>query len=144
MDLTPIISAVSEAAVSILSLVVTGLITWAARSLKQFLESKAHFASFNCAMTKLEALSMNAVEEVEQTLVRQFKAEDKWGVETATEARDTAVEIVKKHLGKAGLAEVQGCLSLGLADVERLITTKVEAFVSRSGAGDGPLVPPKA
>src|SRR5690606_23581566 len=142
MDTSIIIQSLSEATLSILSMVIAALITWASRSLKRYIESKEHFASFNCALTKIEVLSRAAVEEVEQTLVRQFKAEGKWDVETATRARDTALEIVKRHLGDKGMTEIKGCLGMAMKDIERLVLTKIESFVSRSGSGLGPVVPP--
>lgn len=128
-------------ALSLMAMVITGLISWGAKSLKQWLDSKAHSASFSCATEKLETLSVGAVMEVEQALVRQLKADQEWNADTAKLARDTAVEIVKRQLGEKGLAELQGCLGLALSDIEGLIRTKVEAIVSSEGDGMGPVVP---
>jgi len=127
-------------ALSLLSLVITGLLTLGSQSIKQWLDSKAHAAAFSCATTKLETLTKGAVMEIEQTVVRKLKADEKWTPETARFARDSALEIVKRQLGQKGLAELQGCLGLALKDIEGLIRTKIETTVQSSGSGSGPVV----
>lgn len=132
---------IAQFVVSLLGIVLTALIAWVSREAKAWLASKAHFAAFECAMQKLETLSYNAVSEVEQTLVRQFKAEKNWNSDTAREARNTAVRIVKSHLGDKGIKELKGCLGHGLDTLEGLIRTLVEKHVSEHGThSDGPLV----
>ena len=141
-QLQEILELVVTGGLSLLTLVVTGLVSWGAKSIKQWLDSKAHMASFSCATGKLETLVMGATMEMEQTLVRQLKEDDKWDAETAKMVRDTAVGIVKRQLGERGLEELKGCLGLALADIDGIIRTKIEAFVGQSGTGQGPVVAP--
>ena len=133
------------AVVSLLGTLLAGLIGWAGASARKWLASKAHGEAFACATTKLEKLTQNAVQEVEQTLVRQLKADEKWDAGTAKEARDTAVEIVKKHLGEKGMVELKDCMGVAVDTVEGMIRTHVEKHVysmnATSGAGKAPLVP---
>jgi len=120
--------------VSLLGTVVTGLLAWASKSIKQWLEGKAHAATFQCATDKLEVVTRNAVWEVEQTLVRQLKSEDNWNVETAKLARDTAVQTAVRHLGKHGLAELKGCLGQTQEVIEGMIRTYIEKHVRGMGS----------
>jgi hypothetical protein len=99
----------------------------------RWLESKSHGASFAGAIQKIETLTINAVDEVEQTLVRQLKADKEWNVGTAKQARDTAVSIAMRHLGTRGAAEVQSSLGLDREKLEGMLRTLVEKHVGSSG-----------
>ncbi|PCJ22419.1 MAG: hypothetical protein COA94_09130 [Rickettsiales bacterium] len=128
-----ILEMATTGALSLLAMTVSGLLAWGARSIKHWLDSQAHMASFACASTKLASLASDAVLEVEQTLVKQLKNDEAWNADTAKTARDTAAAIVKRHLGTRGLAELRGCLGLALADIEGLIRTQIEVSVQRAG-----------
>ena len=93
-------------------------------------ESDAHYDAFECATGKLETLTKNAVLEVEQTLVRQLKADKKWDAETAVEARDAAVAVALNHLGSQGMGELEKCLGHGPDIINGMLRTYVEKHVS--------------
>ena len=122
---------------------ITTMGTMASKRLLQWLEGKAHAATFQCAIGKLTTITKNAVNEVEQTLVRQLKATDKWDAETAKEARDTAVGIAKRHLGEKGMKELASCLGHAKESIEGMIRTYVEKYVREMGtsSSDSPIVP---
>jgi len=119
------------AVISALGAVLTATITLASKKALQWLDGKAHAATFQCAMSKIESVTRSAVDEVEQTLVRQLKEDDRWDVETARGARDTAVEIAKRHLGIRGMKELEGCLGHAQDSIEGILRTHVEMYVKR-------------
>ena len=127
---------------SLLGTVITGAVAWMASYAKQWLEGKAHAATFQCAVNKLETVTKNAVDEVEQTLVRQLKADGKWNAETAREARDTAVDVAKRQLGEKGMEELEGCLGHAREAIEGMLRTYVEKQVRGHGnsGSDSPIV----
>lgn len=120
---------ITYAALSALSGVLTILIGMVSMHLRHWLASKAHFASFECATTKLEKLSTTAVADIEQTLVRTLKAEGRWTPETALAARDAALAVMMQHLGPKGLAELQECLGLAYEDVKDMALSYIEKQV---------------
>lgn len=101
-------------------------------------ESSAHYEAMRCVVLKLDTWSTHAVAEVEQTLVRQLKADKKWNTETALEARDTAVEIMTRHAGDHGLSELQQCTGLGLQGVLGMFRTWIESKVSKQQSDTRP------
>lgn len=117
--------------------VVTALITLASKKILKWLNGKAHAATFQCAIGKLEMLTKNAVDEVEQTLVRQLKADDKWDADTAKEARDTAVRIAKRHFGDKGLKELASCMGHTAGSIDGMLRTYVEKHVRAMGTTNG-------
>ena len=116
---------------------VTALIGFASKKALRWLEGKAHASTFECAIGKLTTITQNAVDEVEQTLVRQLKADNKWNADTAKEARDTAVGIAKRHLGEDGLKELAGCLGHAEESLEGMFRTYVEKHVRAMGTTNG-------
>ena len=118
---------------SALATVVTALVGMASKKILQWLDGKAHAATFECAMSKIESVTKSAVDEVEQTVVRKLKSEDQWNAETAKGARDTAVLIAKNHLGQRGLKELEGCLGQAQDSIEGMLRTHVEKNVLRMG-----------
>lgn len=101
-------------------------------------ESVAHYEAMKCVTQKLDTWSTTAVAEVEQTLVRQLKADKTWDPNTALEARDTAVEIMKRHAGEGGLSELQQCTGLALPGIEGMFRTWVETKVSQQQSDSRP------
>lgn len=140
-----LIQQVALAVISLLGMVITGFITYASNAVRKWIkakaaetESKAHLAAFTCATTKLETISKNAVEEVEQTLVRQLKEADKWDAAGAKRARDTAVKIALKHLGSQGLQELKACMGHAPDVIEGMLRTYVERTVRAHGTTKTP------
>lgn len=97
-------------------------------------ESAAHYEAFRCFTERLTQLATKAVDEVEQTMVRELKADKKWNVDTARKARDTAVEIMVRHAGEDGLKELQHCGKIGLDALMGMFRTYVESEVVRRGS----------
>lgn len=128
--------------ISVLGTVVTAGITVASKKALKWLDGKSHAATFQCAVSKIETVTKNAVDEVEQTLVRQLKAEEKWDGDTAKQARDTAVDIAKRHLGDQGIKELSGCMGHTAESMEGMFRTYVEKHVRNMGStgNESPLV----
>lgn len=107
-------------------------------------EAVAAYEALKCLTERLEMLSTTAVAEVEQTLVRQLKAEKgAWNAETALRARDTAFEVMKRHAGEKGMAQLQECSGLALPALEGMFRTWIEMKVGESGGKSegSPVVP---
>lgn len=129
------------AVIGLLGTVLTGLITIGSRKLLAWLDAKAkssgseaHYAAFKCATEKLSTWSRSAVDEVEQTVVRKLKRQDKWNKETARMARNTAVDVMVRHAGDQGLAELEQCLGVGREVVLGMFRTWVEKQVRADGS----------
>lgn len=139
----PVVQDIVLSVIALAGSVITAILGLASRSLLRWLASKSHDASFNCAIQKMETLTINAVDEVEQTMVRQLKADKNWNQDTAKQARDTAVSIALRHLGDQGLREIQGCLGLQRDKIEGMLRTYVEKRVGSSGmkSPEAPVVP---
>lgn len=107
-------------------------------------ESNAHLAALECVTRKLSTWAQTAVVELEQTLVRSLKREGKWNETTAREVRDAAVEVMKRHAGPAGLAELQKCTGLDMEVLEGMMRTYIENTVATLNRtrGQEPRVPP--
>lgn len=107
-------------------------------------EAIAHLEAFKCVVAKLDSWSTAAVAEVEQTLVRQLKKEEgQWNVQTARQARDTAVDVMKRLAGDQGIAELETCTGKTKEAIFTMFRTWVELKVSGSGgeAANSPVVP---
>lgn len=130
------------AVISALGTVLVAAIGLGTRKVLKFLDGKAYAATFECAIKKIGTLTKNAVMEVEQTLVRQIKKDKKWDVDTAREARDTAVSIVERHLGENGMVELGNCLGLVRESLQGMLRTYVERHVNEMGStnGESPIV----
>ena len=133
------------AVIGLLGNVITGLITVGSGKIMKWLDAKskasgseAHYAAFKCATEKLSTWSRSAVDEVEQTVVRKLKRENKWDKGTARMARDTAVEVMTRHAGEHGMAELQDCLGVGKDVVLGMFRTWIEKQVRDDGSsGNG-------
>lgn len=134
----------------IMGTVVMAFLTWAGNSMRKWItakskgaESNARLQAFLCATTKMETIFRNAYLEVEQTLVRQLKADEStWNSNTARHARDTAVEIGMRHLGEQGVAELSECMGHAPEVIEGIGRTLIEGFAGdRTDSKDaGPVV----
>lgn len=113
-----------------------GLISLMLARANQWLRSRVHSASFQCATDRLTALTQNAVAEAEQTVVKTLKEDhEKWSdPETQRAVRDGVADVVKRHLGPRGMKEMQGCLGIGAKEIEGMIHTHIEAVISRDAA----------
>ena len=133
------------AVISLLGTLLTALIGVGSKKLMQWLDarakasgSEAHYAAFKCATEKLSTWSRSAVDEVEQTIVRKLKREDKWDKNTARGARDTAVDVMTRHAGEQGMAELQECLGVTKDVVLGMFRTWIEKQVRADGSsGNG-------
>jgi len=112
------------------------LATWATWHLKNWLDAKVHDARFHCATEKIAHFTENAIAEAEQTTVKTLKETKKWDADAARTVRDGVVGVVRRHLGKHGMAELKGCMGHGEDVVEGLIRTQIEATIHRNGNGD--------
>lgn len=99
-------------------------------------DSQAHLASQKCFAYRLEKLTTRAVMDLEQTFVRKMKREKRWDKKAARIARDTAVEVMEKHAGPAGLAEMMACSGLDIEGLRDVFRTSVEAEVASKGSTD--------
>lgn len=116
------------------------VLAWGRDAILAWLASLSHSAAFKCATQKIFHHAQLAVDEIEQTVVRQLKADGQWDRDTARMARDQAVAVIKHHLGEVGLNELKDCLGLGLDDLEGMFRSYVEAAVKRTSNGLGPHV----
>lgn len=94
--------------------------------------------SFRNASAKLEALVIDAVDEVDQLDVRTLKSKGKWDLEAAHSAKERAQEIVHRHLGPEGLLSVARELKVEKAVVEGRVRTMIEAYIHRKSKMGGP------
>lgn len=110
-----------------------GLLSLMIARANQWLRSRVHSASFQCATDRLTALTQNAVAEAEQTVVKTLKEDGgKWSEpETQRAVRDGVADVVKRHLGTRGMKELEGCLGIGAKEIEGMIHTHIEAAISR-------------
>jgi len=106
-------------------------------------KASAALKALQCFNEKLRTLATSAVAEVEQTLVRQLKADGTWNAETAMKARDTAVEVMTRHAGENGLAALKECGGMALPALMGVFRTWVEMIVGETGAKgkNAPIVP---
>lgn len=138
--LIALLGALSLAARKLIALGSGKLIAWLDAKARET-ESKAHLAALTCVTEKLETWSTAAVAEVEQTLVRQLKRDDKWNDTTARLARDTAVDIMRRHAGPLGMAELKQCTGLAQEVIEGMFRTWIEKKVASMGTASNPLSP---
>lgn len=139
MDLSPFTETLLDVVVPALITVLGTLITIGMTRLNAWLRSKVHVESFRCASEKLDKLVGDAVVEAERTLVREYqaaKADGKLTVEDGEKVRDAVVDVVKRHLGKRGLAEIEGCLGIEREHVEGMIRTRIESALDRLKKND--------
>jgi len=123
----------TQTAIALLALAssaLTGALAWLAKRAADYMGSRAHLASLECATTRMTQAANAAVEEIEQTLVKSLKAEDAWTAESARAARDEAMAIAMRHLGTRGLAEIRECLGHGVDDVRAMLRSFIEARVA--------------
>lgn len=124
---------------SLLLTVITGLLAFASRSLRSWLNAKASTAhseemkeaiyAYEAAVSQLQTLATNAVTEVERTLVRQLKDDKDWDSVTAEEARDAAAAIVLRH-GRQACDVLRDAGRMTLPAIEGLVRTLVENAVA--------------
>ena len=110
---------------------VGSLLTWAMYQGIGWLKGKSHDARFHCAMDKIGSLTEAAVLEASQTTVKRLRAADKWGANTAAGVRSDVVDVVKRHLGSKGWAEVKSCLGQSNEVIEGMIRTQIEAQLAK-------------
>ncbi len=108
------------------------LTTWAMWHLKNWLDAKVHDARFHCATEKIAHFTENAIAEAKQTTVKLLKETKKWDADAAKTVRDGVVDVVKRHLGKRGLAELKGCMGHDEKIVDGMIRTQIEATLNRT------------
>lgn len=101
-------------------------------------ESTAHYEALRCFTETVGELAARAVDEVEQTMVRDLKENKKWSVDTAREARDTAVEIMVRHAGELRMERLQRCSGLGQDALVDLFRTYVESKIRRDKSSEKP------
>lgn len=132
--LTPELTAqLFDISLLLLSAVVTGVIIPIIRKLgllaSQWLESKTHSAAFACATEKLTALVAEAVQDTEQTFVKDMKKQGKWDAGAASLARGAAYDAVMRTLGPEGRQEVLGCLKLDEDGLAQRVYQMIEALI---------------
>jgi hypothetical protein len=91
------------------ALVLIPMLMW---QIKNWIKSKSHSASFNCAMDKVFTTLETSILNVGHTYVKEVKASGTWGGESAAIAKVMAVKQAKEMLGSRGLGEIKGCLGL--------------------------------
>lgn len=123
---------------AVVSMVLIPSIRAGGKHLAGLLESKGADARFSVATMKTAGLLSDAIGEVEQTFVRRMKAKGEWDGDAAKLARDTAVEVTKRHLGDGGIAEVME--GFGIKDpavFDGKLRTMVESIVDDRSNGAG-------
>lgn len=127
-----------------LGTVISGLVSWLLWQAVAWLKAKVHDASFHCAMEKLARTTEDAVLEAQQTTVKTLRKEGAWTRETALEVRDNVYDVVRRHLGPKGWAELKGCLQTTDVVLEGRVHTMIEAAVAKlKGAGTKKLIDAK-
>lgn len=121
----------------VLGTAISSLATWAMWQGIAWLKSKVHDARFHCAIEKLGRTTEDAVLEAQQTTVARLRKDDKWGAATAAGVRDDVFSVVKRHLGKKGLAELRGCLGSSDEVIDGRIRTMIESAVAKSKRPSG-------
>lgn len=135
--------------IEVLSPVLMAALTWVAAKVAQLISAKVKNEWVRGVLARLDDAVLNAVREVEQSVVAEIKAARADGKLTADErarVKAQAIESIRSHLGVKGLGELGRVLGLEDGCLEKLLSTRVEAAVHdlrRSGMngvpnGNGP------
>lgn len=115
----------------LLGLAAAGVTYLCARAVR-WLDARAKNEAASAALDRLNDAVAASVGEIEQSIVKAFKAASPDGKLTADMARvvkQAAIDSVKTHLGAAGVQRVQK--SLGVQDMDVVIASRVEAAVGQ-------------
>lgn len=115
----------------VLGTAIASLISWLLWQAVAWLKAKVHDASFHCAMEKLARTTEDAVLEAQQTTVKTLRKEGAWTRDTALQVRDQVFDVVRRHLGPKGWAELKGCLGTTDQVLEGRVHTMIEAAVAK-------------
>lgn len=116
----------------VLSPVLLAALTWLAAKVAQLIHAKVKNEYLRGVLVRLDDAVLVAVREVHQVTVEELKAASADGKLTPDErarVKQVAVDAVKSHLGKRGLAELAKVLGLGDGLIDKLLGTRVEAAV---------------
>lgn len=120
----------AQALPPLLALAAAGF-TWACTRAARWLSAKTKNEAVKGVIDRLNDAVNAGVMEVEQSTVKAVKAQTvdgKLSVDAAKVVKQVAIDSVKAHLGPDAIAEAQKVL--GVADIEAVIGSRVEAAVS--------------
>jgi ABC-type taurine transport system substrate-binding protein len=130
MDDVTLLEAAGSAAVSILGLALAWLSTWAAKKVR--LQYSAG------VLGRLSATAETAVQSVWQTYVEALKtanADGKLEAEEKARAKKLALDELKSYLGAKGLGEIVKVLGVGSGEVDKVLSSALEAAIAREKKG---------
>lgn len=135
-----------------LSPLLLALLGWTAARLGQFIAARVNNEYLRGVLLRLDDAVFAAVRELQQTVVDDLKSASADGrLSQADKARlkQDALLTIRSHLGDRGLAELARVLGLDTGEINKLISTKVEAAVhdlkvARAAAGAASLIPSTA
>lgn len=110
--------------------VITGLIAWGGKLIRDLIKSKIENETIESVLTRVNEVVFSTVEELEQTLKKEWKkaaADGKITDKEKQELKDIAISKIKKRLGDKTL----GLLKEHFGCVEDFILMKVESAVKR-------------
>lgn len=142
--------------IEVLSPVLMAALTWVAAKVAQLISAKVKNEWVRGVIARLDDAVLNAVREVEQSVVDEIKAARADGKLTAAErarVKAQAIDSIRSHLGLKGLGELARVLGLEDGCLDKLLSTRVEAAVhdlrrsavngvpNGNGPNGGPAVP---
>lgn len=114
-----------EVLISIISLVLTTLATWAVARLTAWLDSKVKDKTALGFLNDAIQVVQTVVKEVYQTYVQNLKDTKMFTVDAQKEALNKAIERAKSVMSK----ETQDYITKNFGDITQWITLQVEAFL---------------
>lgn len=117
-------------AFEIFSPVLLLIISWISLELRRMISQKIRNDSTRLFLLYLDDSIFHAVQEVEQTIVKQIReanADGKITVEEKQKIKQTALDSVKNHIGPKGIETI--AKELGALDVDKFLSTRIESTV---------------
>lgn len=116
-----------------ISPIVPVAISWLSVRAAQLIKTRVKNEYLAGMLARLDDAVTHAVGEVDQTVVQSLKAASSTGTLTAEDAntaRNAALASVKSHLGPKGVAELIKVLGIEPSELEKVLTTRIEAAVN--------------
>lgn len=132
MILGPVIQSIAGQLLQPMLAIVAAGITYACAKAVRWLETKTKNEAARHALDRLNDAINVSVGDVEQSIVKAYKAgapDGKLSMDAAKIVKAAAISAVKNQIGEVGIASAKKVL--GVDDMEAAISSRVEAAVSK-------------
>ncbi|MDE6231926.1 MAG: hypothetical protein K2M60_01060 [Lachnospiraceae bacterium] len=115
---------------SLIEIVISGVFAVTARIIipviAEYIRERTKSEEIRFAMEELEKTAVKVVDEVEQTLVRQYKADGRWDLNSQKAVLEDAAEIMLQRLSSKTyeVMEAHG------VDIDNLVVSYIEARIN--------------